>query len=99
MEKDMDGRLKKIEETIKELPEKAQKAIYWTIAHWNFVEELCKNPGMTNEEIEKWRDDARVKEDYIMLALLGVAQTYINSDETSGQENGSSEEWNDRLTP
>lgn len=85
MEKSRNESLAKIEEVINELPEKAQKAIYWTIAHWDFVEDLCKNPGLTNEEIEKYKEDARIKEDYIMLALLGVAQTYIKSDETTEQ--------------
>lgn len=48
MEKDKDERLSKIEEAIKELPEKAQQAMCWTIAHLYFVEEMCKNPEMTN---------------------------------------------------
>ncbi len=79
MEKNTDERLEKIEEAIKvirELPEQAQQAIYWTIEHWDFVEQMCKNPGMTNEKIEKYKADARAKEDYITLALLCAAQEY-----------------------
>lgn len=85
MEKNKDERLAKIEEAIKELPEKAQQAMYGLIAHWDFVIEMCKNPEMTNEEIEKYKEDARAKEDYIMLALLCATQTYNNSDETMEQ--------------
>lgn len=47
MEKNKAEGLAKIEAVIKELPEKAQQAIYWTIAHWDFVEEMCKNPELT----------------------------------------------------
>lgn len=80
--------LAKIEEAIKRLPEKAQAAICWIINHYDFAEEMCKNPEMTNEEIEKFKEDAKAKEDYIMLALLCAAQTYQNNgNETTKQEN------------
>ncbi len=85
MEKNNDEMLGKIEEAIKELPEKAQQAIYWTIAHLDLVKEMCKNPKMTDEEIEKYKEDARAKEDYMMLVLLWAAQTYNNGDETAEQ--------------
>ncbi len=53
MENNKEEYLAKIEEAIKKLPEKAQAAICWIINHYDFVEEMCKNPEMTNEEIEK----------------------------------------------
>lgn len=85
MEKNKDERSAKIEEAIKELPEKAQQAMYGIIAHWDLVVEMCKNPEMTNEEIEKYKEEARAKEDYTMLALLCAAQTFNDSDETAEQ--------------
>ncbi|WP_027630696.1 hypothetical protein [Ruminiclostridium cellobioparum] len=88
MENSKNEYLVKIEEAIKELPNKAQNAIYWIITHFEFVEEMCKNPEMTNEEIEEYKEEAKAKEDYIMLALLCAAQTYKeNSNETTEQEN------------
>jgi len=85
MEKNMEYSVTKIEKAIKELPEKAQGVISWVIMHFGFVEELCKNPDMTNEEIEKHKECARAKEDYLTLALLCAMQTY-NNDETPEQE-------------
>ncbi len=83
MEKNKDERLAKIEEVVKKLPKKAQQAIDWVITHLDFVEEMCENPEMTNEEIEKYKEDAIAKEDYVMLVILCVAQTYNNSIETT----------------
>lgn len=76
MEKDLNEKLSKIEEEIKELPEKAQRAIYWIIKNFDFVEEMCQDSDMTNEEIEKYKENAIEKEDYIALALLCVAKMY-----------------------
>lgn len=64
------------EKEMKKLPEKAQQAIYWVVKNFDFVMELCKKSDMTVEEIEKHREDAREKEDYIALALLLVAEMY-----------------------
>ena len=83
MEKNKDERSAKIEEAIKELPEKARQAMYGIIAHWDFVVEMCKNTKMTNEEIEKNKEYARAKEDYTMLALLCATQTFNSNDETT----------------
>ena len=80
MEKDLNEKLVKIEKEIKELPKKAQWAIYWIVENFDFVIEVCKESNMTNEEIQKYKKYAREKEDYIMLALLCIAETYKNGD-------------------
>ena len=75
MEESMDKRLAALGEAIEELPEKAREAIGWIITHFDIVEEMCGNSEMTDEEIEKQKEDARAKEDYLMFALLCAAQT------------------------
>lgn len=86
MEKRRDERFTIIEETVKELPERAQAAIHWMITHFDIVEALCINSEMTNEEIRRYKEDARQKEDYIMLVLLCAAQVYNSSNETAAQQ-------------
>ena len=81
MKKDMDDEMAQMVESIKKLPEKAQRAFYWIVTNFDFVKEMCKNSKMTNEEFERYKEDAKAKEDYLMLALLAVAQKYKN-DET-----------------
>ena len=66
-----------LEEEIKQLPEKFQRALCWLIDNFDFAEEICKNPVMTYEEIEKYKKDALAKEDYIVFILSCIAQTYI----------------------
>lgn len=83
-EKNMDDEMTQIVETIKELPEEAQRAVYWIITHFDFVKEICKNSEMTNEEIERYKEEAWEKEDYLLLALLAAAQAF-NNDEISEQ--------------
>lgn len=76
MEKDLNERLAKIEKEIEELPEKAQWAIHWIVKNFDFVDEMCKEADMTEEEIEKYKKDAIEKEDYIALSLLYIAKIY-----------------------
>ncbi len=88
MEDNRKEQIARIEKAVKELPQKAQRAIFWIIEHYDFVEEMCKNSKMTVEEIEKYKTNAEAKEDYIMLALLCAAQTYMHeSNEAMKQEN------------
>ena len=82
MEKDLNEALVRIENEMKKLPEKAQWAIYWVVKNFNPVIEMCKESHMTDEEIKKYREIAREKEDYIALALLCVAEMYKNRDFT-----------------
>ena len=73
MGKDANERLTKIEKEIKELPEKAQQAIRWIIKNFDFVEKICKNSDMADEEIEKRKEAAMEKEDYTAFALLCIS--------------------------
>lgn len=54
--------LAEIEEAIMELPEKAQEAVWWTIKHFDFVEEMCVHTEMTLEELAYCQTEARAKE-------------------------------------
>lgn len=78
MEKNLKEKLIKIEKEMKELPTKAQCAVYWIIENFDFVIEICKESDMTDEEIEKYRENAKEKEDYIALALLCVTKACKN---------------------
>jgi len=86
MKKNRDELLAKIEESIKELPEKAQEAICWLIIHLDEVQEICKDCTMTENEIKKHKEYAKIKENYIVLALLCAVQTYSNN-KPSEQQN------------
>ncbi len=66
MEKNINNSIAKMEEAIKSLPEKAQEAICWVIMHLDFVEKMCKNLEMTDEELKKHKEDAKEKGDYLM---------------------------------
>ena len=68
MEIDRKEALDRIEKEIKELPEKAQRAIYWVVKNYGLVTKICKEPEMTNEEIQACKETAREKDDYIALA-------------------------------
>lgn len=88
MEKDKNEQLAKLEKELNELPEKAQSAIYWMIKNFDSVIELCKNSEMTDEEIERYREKAIEKEDYLTLALLCTTEIYQNRDsEAMEQQN------------
>lgn len=78
LKQDLNEEAVRIENEVKKLPEKAQRAIYWVVENFNLVIEMCKESEMTEEEIEKYREIARKKEDYITLALLCVAKMYKN---------------------
>lgn len=86
MEKNKKESSVEIIEIIKELPEKEQNAIVWTIKNFKFVRKMCENPGMTKDEIKKYKEDAIAKEDYLMLILLCAAETFNKeSNETEKQ--------------
>lgn len=76
MEKNRNEELAKLEKELKELPEKMQRAICWVIENFDFAAEMCREPNLTDEEIETYKEIAREKEDYIMLALLCMAEIY-----------------------
>lgn len=81
MEKELNEKLVGIENEIKELPERAQRVICWIVKNLNLVTEMCKEEYMTDEEIEKYMEIAKEKEDYSVIALLCVAKEYKNRDD------------------
>ena len=78
MEKDLDENRIKIEEELKKLPEKAQRAICWTIENLDFVVDMCRESEMTCEEIEMYKNEAIEKEDYVLFLILHITEMYKN---------------------
>lgn len=87
MKKGREDNVDKIEDEIKKLPEKKREAICWVILHLDLVKEMCRNQEMSNEKIEKYKEAARERGDYLMLALLCAVQTYNNSSKIPEQKN------------
>ena len=86
MEKDLNEELVRGEKEMKEQPEKAQRVICWLVENFDFVIEMCKESDMTDEEIEKYKESARKKEEYITIVLLCIAEMHKNRGyETMGQ--------------
>lgn len=86
MEKTKNESSDRIIEMMKELSQKEQDAIIWTIKNFNLVKRMCENPEMTENEIKKYKEDAIAKEDYLMLILLCAAETFNKeSNETEEQ--------------
>ena len=80
MERDFNEKWIEIENEFQKLPEKAQRAIYWIVEHFDFVEKMAEKSDMTYEEIQKQKENAREKEDYIALALCCVAEAHQKKD-------------------
>ena len=59
-----------LEETIRELPIKQQKAIRWAIQSFGILKEICKETGMATDEIERMKPAALEKENYATFILL-----------------------------
>lgn len=72
--------IKKIEDGIKALPKKGQRAICRIITHMNIVEEICKKSEMPVAEIERRIKKAKSKKDYMTLALLYISEKYIEGE-------------------
>ncbi len=86
MERDFNEKWVEIEKEFQRLPEKAQRAIYWIVEHFDFVEKMAEKSDMTYEEIQKQKENAREKEDYIALALLCVAEAHRKKDLESKEQ-------------
>ena len=86
MEKDCKERWAKMEQEIQKLPEEAQRAIGWIVEHFDFVEKLWEQSDMTDEEIQKQKEKATQREDYLALALLCVAQARRKKDPEAFQD-------------
>ena len=80
MEKDFNEKRVEIEKEIKKLPEKAQRALCWIVENFDFVEKMAEKSDMTYEEIQKQKENATQREDYIALALLCVVQARREKD-------------------
>ncbi len=48
----------------------------FVINNIDLIEKMCEKSDMTDEEIQKWTEKAKAKNDHIMLALLTFAQVY-----------------------
>ena len=72
--------LEKLQKEINKLPIKAQQTICWLIDNFDFVQEICKDSEMSDEEIKKQEEIAGKKQDYMALALLCAVKIYKNED-------------------
>ena len=63
-------------EKVKQLSPENQKAIVFLIENFDLVKKMCKNSGMTDEEIQKRLAIAKEKHDHIMLGLLIAARLF-----------------------
>lgn len=70
MEENWIEQIARIEETIRELPIKQQKAIRWAIQNFGMLKEICKETGMATDEIERMKPAALEKENYATFILL-----------------------------
>jgi len=70
--------LEKLQEEINKLPIRAQQTICWLIDNFDFVQEICKDSEMSDEEIKKQEEIAGKKQDYMALALLCAVKVYKN---------------------
>lgn len=85
------GESEEIKEEREKLPEKAEQAVDWITEHLYFVEQICENSKMTEEEIERHKEEARAREDYLMLALTYAVQIY-HKDDGAGREESDNQE-------
>ena len=87
MDKNREQTIQALQEAVERMPEEMQKAIIWAIGHYDIVEQLCKDSGMTNERIEEAKIEAKEKGDYFLLMLLCATQIFNDPDEAAKQQN------------
>ena len=61
-------------ELMKGAPPKLQYAIIRIIDNYDFFEEICQHSGLTENEMQKYKEEALFKEDYLMFAMLCFSQ-------------------------
>ena len=61
---------------MRELPPEEQSAMFFVIENFDLLKKMCEKSDMTDEEIQKWTEKAKAKDDNIMLALVTFAQVY-----------------------
>ncbi len=76
MKEDNKNLIDEMIEKMKELPPEGQSAMLFVIENFDLIKKMCEKSDMTDEEIQKWTEKAKAKDDYIMLALLTFAQVY-----------------------
>lgn len=68
--------IEQIVEKMNELPPEGQSAMLFVIENFDLIEKMCEKSDMTDEEIQKWTEKAKAKNDHILLALLTFAQVH-----------------------
>lgn len=76
MEKNKEELMEQMEEIYQELPTKWKIAIGWMVKNWGFVEKICKDTTMTNEELEGIIEEARTRGDASMEILCRLAMYF-----------------------
>jgi len=67
----LENNFQEITAMIEKLPKFKQKAIKWTLLHWDLVEKICNQENsLSPEQIEKELQKAVDTEDYVYYALL-----------------------------
>lgn len=78
MEYNKDELINKIITNMVELPIELQRAFIWVTEHFDFVEAMCRETNMTEEELKRCEKEANKKEDYLSLVLLHTIRFYEN---------------------
>lgn len=68
--------IEQIVEKMNELQPEGQSAMLFVIDNFDLIEKMCEKSDMTDEEIQKWTEKAKAKNDHILLALLTFAQVH-----------------------
>lgn len=76
MKKENKNLISKIIKKMRELPPEEQSAMFFVIENFDLLKKMCEKSDMTDEEIQKWTEKAKAKDDNIMLALVTFAQVY-----------------------
>lgn len=64
----------KIEELMEGAPPKMQDAVIRIISNYEFFQKICQHSGLTENEMQKYKEEALLKEDYMMFAMLCFSQ-------------------------
>lgn len=83
MEYNKDELINKIITNMVELPIELQRAFIWVTEHFDFVEAMCRETNMTEEELKRCEEEANKKEDYLSLVLLHAVRFYENIKDNS----------------
>lgn len=74
--KENSAEVDKIEELLNKSPDSAKAAFFWAIENFDFIKKTCRNSAMSEEETEKYINEALEKKDYIMFILCYVVKAY-----------------------